>query len=301
MNKKWLLLDCNYLCHRAFHTTGDLKNDTDIVGVIYGFLRDVANLQERFMTHHVVFCFDYGKPIRSEIYPEYKSARKQRHKEESETDHVLRQEMLRQIERLRKTLLKRIGFKNILFQNGMEADDMIAMAAKELYHNDEAVIVSADHDLYQCLARNVSMFAPAQSKTTTLQTFYKQYKIMPEQWAMVKAIAGCSSDSIQGIQGVGEKTALKFVIGTLKETHKTCDRIMSDEGCKIIERNLQLTTLPFAPMVPWKELFVDDEIDEDGWDSVVKELGFDSLKNKPPFRTASERNTHGKKQQGFNI
>ncbi|GAH13180.1 unnamed protein product, partial [marine sediment metagenome] len=46
-NNKWLILDCNYLCHRAAHSTRDLSYKGVATGVIYGFLRDVLLFQEK--------------------------------------------------------------------------------------------------------------------------------------------------------------------------------------------------------------------------------------------------------------
>jgi len=270
--------------------------------VIYGFLRDVANLQDKFRTHNTLFCFDYGKSLRAKTYPAYKSARHKKYKEESDVEHILRQEFHRQMMRLRKTLLPKIGFKNILFQRGLEADDMIALAAMCLDADDEAIIISADHDLYQCLAANVSMYAPAQKKLTTLQSFHKEYGVMPVEWAMVKAMAGCSSDSVRGVEGVGEKTAIKFLRRELKTTHKTFLRIASPESQELIKRNMELTALPHVANEPFKAVFVEDEIDEDGWAWVLKELGMPSLGKKPPFGATSGRTRNGKPfRKGFGI
>src|SRR5262245_23520886 len=75
MTVPWLVLDCDYLCHRAFHAMGRLSHEGSLTGVVYGFLRDVKNLQEQFDSSRLVFCFDCRKSLRNELYPDYKRGR----------------------------------------------------------------------------------------------------------------------------------------------------------------------------------------------------------------------------------
>ena len=75
MSEKYLLLDCNYLCHRAKHSTGDLSYGGDATGVIYGFLKSLSGFQDFFNTSNFVFCWDSNTSKRKEIYPEYKANR----------------------------------------------------------------------------------------------------------------------------------------------------------------------------------------------------------------------------------
>jgi hypothetical protein len=37
----WILVDTHYLCHRAFHTMGELSHDGEMTGVFFGALREV--------------------------------------------------------------------------------------------------------------------------------------------------------------------------------------------------------------------------------------------------------------------
>jgi len=69
---KHIILDCNYLCHRAKHIFGDLTYDGNATGVIYGFLKSLSAFQDLFNTSNFVFCFDSRTSKRKEIYPNIK-------------------------------------------------------------------------------------------------------------------------------------------------------------------------------------------------------------------------------------
>lgn len=72
-----LLLDVNYLCHRAYHTTGHLEFEGIVTGVLYGVLRDIRTLQEN-LQGEPVFCFDKGPSKRKLTLPTYKGSRQAR-------------------------------------------------------------------------------------------------------------------------------------------------------------------------------------------------------------------------------
>ncbi len=65
---------------------------------------------------------------------------------------------------------------------------------------------------------------------------------------MTKAIAGCSTDNVRGIKGVGEKTAIKFLKGELGKKTKTFINI-KNEWDTVVKRNVPLVTLPMKGAV----------------------------------------------------
>jgi len=98
--------------------------------------------------------------------------------------------------------------------------------------------------------------------------FIDQYGISPFQWKDVKAIAGCKSDEVPGIKGVGEKTAIKFILKQLKG--KKYDLITSEESKKIIERNKKLVYLPHSKTKKIK--FNNDETNLDRFKTIFKKF-----------------------------
>ena len=175
---------------------------------------------------------------------------------------------------LRKRILPRIGFKNNHLQMGYEADDLIARYAMDNADN-ELVIASADADLFQLLGY-ADMLNLSKNKLITQRSFIQEFGIRPIQWQEVKQIAGCNSDNVAGIPGVGEKTAIRFLRGELPEKHKTFQKIK--EGKEVIERNHALVVLPFRGTKTIQEQEDNFKITE--FIDVCRELGIESLLTK---------------------
>lgn len=280
---KYIILDCDYLCHRAKYTTGSLSYETVPTGIIYGFLRSLSSFQDLFDSCSFVFCWDSHFSYRRKIYPEYKA---HRDRLLSEDEMIFEQEFQRQMKKLRTIYLSMIGFENVFIQRGYESDDIIASLCRDILLKSsfgeecEAIIVSSDKDLYQCVSASVSIYNPQKGKLLTLQGFKKLYGILPNQWAMVKAIAGCATDNVKGIRGVGEKTAIRYLLGKLTEGTKYFD-ITCPMGEDIIAKNLPLVCLPMEGTNEFK--LRKDNLSEEGWREVSSMLGMKSLRNKIPF------------------
>jgi DNA polymerase-1 len=269
----WLVVDSPFLCHRAFHTTGRLQHNGDPTGVVYGFLQAILTLQEEHNTHDIIFCFDYGKGIREKKHPEYKRARRQKEASRSEEEKEALLGLRKQMRLLRNEILWELGFRNTLFQHGYEADDLIAKICEHLPSSDRIIIVSGDHDLYQLLSKNVILWNPIKKMVYSRNALFKEYGVTPPEWACVKALAGCKSDGIMGIKGVGEKTAARYLLGKLNPKQKSYQKIV--KGYDIYKRNLPLVTLPYpGTKIPKLQ---QDEVTQEKWRRVLKNLGMISL------------------------
>ncbi len=275
MNEPLLVLDVHYLCHRAFHTMKELSWKGKATGVVFGFLKSLTSLKDEFQTDRVAFCFEHPHLFRSDLYPAYKMKRaKNRTPEEILSDQIFQ---------LYKNLLPMIGFKNIFCFYGMESDDIMAQIAEDTKEDDETILVTADSDLFQCLRENVSIYSPQKQKMLTKRWFKMKYGIPPYLWWKVKAIAGCATDEVKGIPGVGEVTALKYLKD--ETSPKTFLKILSDEGQRIVRHNKLLVKLPH-PNCP-KPFFREDKISVKGWKEVCGLLGMRSLAGHPPISTRS--------------
>ena len=132
MKQPILLLDTNYLCHRAYHAMGDLTYGDEGFGAVFGVLRDIVNFQETFHTPYMIFAFDLGRGYRYNDLPEYKSSRRSRHADAPKEEQAKRKELQKQITKLRTEYLPEAGFKNVYAVDGFEADDIIASLAQSL-------------------------------------------------------------------------------------------------------------------------------------------------------------------------
>jgi len=293
MKNTWLLIDSNYLCHRARWSMSNLIHDGKATGVIYGFLYTILQLQKQFSTSNIAFCFDSKHSKREEAYPKYKANRKNRlpmTKEEIQ----LESDFHKQIKLLRTSYLPQIGFNNIFIQNGYESDDLLAKLAYELgQKNKDVIIVTSDEDLFQCIRKSrICVYNPHKKHIMTSQHFYKQYGIAPHEWCVVKALAGCSTDNIKGLPGIGEKTALRWIREELKKTSKAYKTLDSPESKIIFDTNYPLVKLPYEGTK--KMSLTNDNISKQEWHNVCKKLGFKTLINHD-FR--NRRNRHGKKSK----
>lgn len=278
VTKTWLLVDSNYLCYRAFHTMGHLSYGGKSTGVIYGFLKEVLTLMDLHCTTDIVFCFDRGCDKREEIYPKYKSSRRERYTNATAPEKEARESLETQIHQLRTSILQKIGFQNVFWQWGFEADDLIATLCNQLVQ-DQCIIVSSDHDLFQLIGPRVRIWNPHSKKMTSLKTFEREWGISPSQWADVKAIAGCATDDIEGVRGVGEKTAAKFLAGKLKPESSAYNKIVL--GNSFWKRNLKLVRLPFPGVLPIELQF--DKVTNEKWEAVSRKLGMTSLVGRAPM------------------
>lgn len=269
---------------------GGLSYKGSPTGVVFGFLKQVGELQETFRTPRVIFTFDHPKLYRKVVYPSYKQ---KRHSQERTEEEKLKFAALHeQIQCLRARYLPKIGFRNILCWHGLESDDVMASLAKHRRPDQHFVLVTADKDLWQMLRPGVEVWNPHSRVLHTHETFEEEHGIVPKDYALVKAIAGCSTDEVEGIARVGEVTALKFLRGELKDTSSLYKKIRSREGKAIVRRNWPLVKLPFKGTP--KAEFERDDFSNEGWLEVVDLLGFRSLEKRPPFWIQQEI-THGKR------
>jgi len=235
--QKVLVLDVSALAYRSIWVMGDLRDPQgQATGALYGLFRELLGLMDIHGVDVVAFCFDGGSKHRKDIFPQYKESRKLL----SEEEKLLVKNLACQLKRLREDILVQAGMENIFFCEGYEADDLIASLVLNRRSNQEIIIVSSDNDLFQLLAPGV--WLKRAKDTYTHDRFMEEWGIAPFLWADVKAIAGCSSDGVIGIRGIGEKTAVKYLVGSLPRDSKAYRLI--EENRNVWQFNLPIVRLP---------------------------------------------------------
>jgi len=220
------------------HSMSGLTWEEKGTGVIFGFLRLVRDLAKKFQTDQFAFAWDSRSSLRKDMYPGYKMKRHSREKtrEEKELDFVASL----QFEDLKRNILPKMGFANSFEQKGYEADDVIASIVQR--NGNKCIVVSTDNDLYQLL-NTCDIWDPRKKELITVHSFCKDYGVSPTHWVTMKCLAGCPSDEIIGIKGVGELTALRYLRGELKKG-KVLERV-ERQKMDVVVVNQSLVMLPF--------------------------------------------------------
>lgn len=295
MPRTWLALDVNYLGYRALHSTGKLKYEGEPTGVLFGILRDIGNLTKEFGTRSVIACFDRMPGKREAAHPFYKERR--RKKKYSEEKLLAREQMMAQLDKLRTDLFERIGVTNVLSQKGLEADDMMALACRSLPPGERTILVTKDEDMFQLLSKQVAVHRPGTHGLYTARQFKAEKGIQPSEWVKVKSLAGCESDDIPGIDGVGEGRALEFLKGEIKND-KLWKAIKQFKASEQYAVNYRLVDLLDHTITSWGcpeqvELDLEAELDTAGWRQVVLEYGMTSLVDELNDRVRKPLVRHG--------
>jgi DNA polymerase-1 len=256
-----ILIDCHNIVYRVAYTHHGLSHNGSPTGVIFGFLKQVITLMDRY-PGEICFCWDSPRSLRKEFYPEYKG---NRNKDEPPPEVV---DAHGQMTLLRDDLLPRIGLQNQMFQDGYEADDLIGALTRT---PGKHIIVSSDHDLYQLLGPSTVIHRPGKNDIYHHGHFMTEYNIAPSMWIEAKALAGDPSDNIEGLKGVGIKTAIKLLTG--RGSNKLIQKVRDNEH--VVIRNRKLVTVPWEGCDPGDVL--ESKLDKGELRAVCSQYGMRNL------------------------
>ena len=216
---------------------------------------------------NIVIVWDSRINNRKLIYPEYKNNRKPKTLEE-EKDKTNHYSLL---DKLRESLKTLGDWADISFE-GYEADDIIAYFVKNSTYENNFIIVSSDNDLYQLLGDRVIQYLPHRKEFYSLIDFKKEFDIIPDKYAYVKALCGDKGDNIKGINQIGIKKAVKMIKGGQCFTHWI--NIYKDVD---LETNLELVKLPFEEhKIPFTNL-PQSYFDKNSWIAIFQLYGLNKL------------------------
>ena len=236
-----ILIDSNQLCYQAyFANKGAFSYKGMRTEVVFGFLHQILKIFKKYRSNNFVFAWDSRKSNRKILFEGYKEKRKENLDEEERRDL---NEGFVQFDLLRKVVLPTMGFNNIFMQTGFEADDIIGSVSHRT-REDQVVIVSSDHDMYQLLGSGIVIYDPKKREERGVDWFRKEFALSePLEYAKVLSLAGCSSDNVPGVPGVGVKTAIKYLKGELKKDSRAYKNIQKyGEDVAFYDR---LVRLPF--------------------------------------------------------
>jgi DNA polymerase-1 len=217
---KTLLVDGDNLFKIGFHGVKDLFTDGSHIGGVYHFINTLRRFLEEHNHDKVVVFWDgdSNSSIRKSLYPQYKANRRQ------DMNEYKYESYLQQKSRV-KQYLEEIFVRQVEMINN-EADDLIAHYCK-VATDEDVIIFSADKDLTQLISEKVTIYSPISKqyfKNGDMITINK-VEIPHYNVLLTKVFTGDKSDNIDGIEGLGEKTLLKF-FPVLQEIPCTMDELL---------------------------------------------------------------------------
>ncbi|NLF61664.1 MAG: hypothetical protein GX574_10980 [Lentisphaerae bacterium] len=198
-----VLVDAYAQIYRSFYAIRSLTNKRgEPTNALYGIARLLLQLDRSLASSHGAILFDKGKSERRvAICPEYKAQRP-----------PMPDDLRSQIAPIRDWM-SAFGWP-LLEQEGIEADDLIA-AITARREQLPVKILTFDKDIAQLTAdpEVVLLSSGAKDEWTAMgqAEVTAKYGVGPEQLGDFLALVGDASDNIRGVEGVGPKTAAKFL------------------------------------------------------------------------------------------
>ena len=202
---KTLLVDGNNLLKIGFHGVKDFFHKGQHVGGTWHFLNTLRRFLEETNFNKVVVFWDSetSSSQRRILYPKYKLNRKSSENEFKEESFSTQKIRVKQY--LEEMFVRQIEVSN------SEADDLIAYYC-QISEDEEKTIFSSDRDLTQLISEKVKIFSPQQKKYYSNGDSIKLYEAEIPHYNIktYKILTGDSSDNIDGIYYLGEKTFIKL-------------------------------------------------------------------------------------------
>ncbi len=221
MSDSFVIYDGLSLIYRSFFAIKKLNApDGFPTNALFGFIKTLNQINKRWKPNRHLVALDGGSPKqRLDLLPEYKANRT-----------PMPDDLRKQLPIIEEYLvLSGIPF---LRQIGREADDIIAsVAISASVSGAEVMIASSDKDLFQLVDDRVSMIMPLQPdqlfKAADVQC---KMGVSPSQIVDLLSLTGDSADNIDGVDGIGKKTAADLLkeFNTIDGIFENISRIKSD-------------------------------------------------------------------------
>ena len=207
-DKRLFLIDAYAMIFRGYYAlirSPQITSDGKDTSAIFGFTNSLIELIRREKPTHLAVVFDVGQAsVRTADFADYKANR-------SETPEAIKI-AIPYIHRILEAM-----HVPILGVEGYEADDVIGtIACKAEKQGYTTFMVTPDKDFAQLVTDKIKIYKPglkgAEFEILGVEEVKAKYEIEdPKQVIDYLAMMGDSVDNIPGLEGVGEKTAKKFI------------------------------------------------------------------------------------------
>jgi DNA polymerase-1 len=196
------LFDGSAFLYRSFFALPPLTTSSGFpTGAIYGFLRSILAILKTEKPNYMAIAFDLPAPTQRKLaYSEYKSQR-------PPTPDPLKVQIP-----VIKELINLLGIK-LLEMPGYEADDLIAyLTQKAKREGFKVKIYSPDKDVLQLVeGSQVVVINPISEEVFDENKVIEKFGVHPQKLADYLALVGDKTDNIEGVKGVGPKTAINLL------------------------------------------------------------------------------------------
>jgi DNA polymerase I len=199
--RKLVLIDGSSYLYRAFHALPPLSNSKgEPTGAVLGVLNMLNKLIKDEAPDGVAVVFDApGRTFRDDLFEEYKAHRP-----------PMPDDLRSQIQPLLDAVAA-MGLP-MLRISGVEADDVIGTLARKAAAAGATVLISTgDKDMAQLVRPGVSLINTMSGTRLDREGVKAKFDVFPEQIIDYLALTGDASDNIPGVNGVGPKTAAKWL------------------------------------------------------------------------------------------
>ena len=208
-----------FMRHFAANPSRSLNGQ--LCGGIFGMLRNIQHLSEKFKPNRVVVVWEGGGSLkRRNINPDYKDGRRPIRLNRSEFNEDIPDTVENRDWQLK--VLVKILYKTPVTQiyvNDCEADDVISYLTATKKENKNKIIVTSDKDYYQLINEHVKIWSP--NKKTLIDEKYvlEKWGVTPINFCTARCFIGDQSDGLKGVKGAGFKVMSKRFpdLGTCKE------------------------------------------------------------------------------------
>jgi 5'-3' exonuclease len=227
---KTLLVDGNNLLKIGFHGVKDYFHKGKHIGAIWHFLNTLRKFLEDNNYNKVVVFWDSdtNSSQRRLIYPKYKLNRR-------DLSNEIKQDSYEEQKQRVKQYLEEMFVRQLEVENS-EADDLIAYYC-QISEDENKTIFSSDRDLTQLISEKVTIYSPSTKRYYKMGDTIKMsdFEVPHYNVKIIKILTGDSSDNIDGIFYLGEKTLIKFFPELLEKEVELSD-ILS-KGEKLLKEN----------------------------------------------------------------
>ena len=245
LNDRVLIVDGLNTFIRSFAVNPAINEDGLHIGGMMGFLKSLRYTSDIIKPSRVIVVFDgkNGSGRRQKIYPGYKGTRKVKQRLNRNVDwgtapqdeqQSMKQQMGRLIEYLEQLPL------TLVCVDGIEADDTMAYISQQVLKDSDIFIMSTDKDFLQLVDDRVKVWSPTKKKLYTKREVLEEFGIPSRNILTYRILDGDKSDNINGIQGAGLKTIIKYVPQITEDKDFTAKDLLdfvnnTDSKIKVLE------------------------------------------------------------------